>query len=194
MIFLVSSLTTYLTAYKYTALFLLMLSGSFLLPIPLNEVILIAGAFASHGYMNILGIIAIAFFTNVATDAFAYFLTYHYEHAIFDLLRIKRDGTFLKVKKYLENYAAGTIYFCAIIGPFRPMVNFVSGLIGIPFRKFILFDILGNATAVIFFSLAGYLVGDYWRKFLTELWLLAIVPIIIFIGYIIYKTRFRSIK
>ncbi len=194
MIFLVSSFTSYLIAYKYLALFVIVFSGSFIVPVPLNEIILVAGAFASAGKMNIIAIIVISFFTNVAADVFAYFLAYHYGDAVFHVLRIRKDAGFFKVKKYLENYAYGTIYFCKIIGPFGPLVNFVSGLIEIPFWKFLIFDILGNLTDVLFFALAGYLVGNYWQKFLTELWLFAIVPVVIFIGYLIYKTRFRSIK
>ena len=194
MIFLVSSFTSYLMAYKYLALFIIVFSGSFIVPVPLNEIILVAGAFASLGHMNILPIILISLFTNILADIFGYFLTYRYGDAIFKLLRIKKDTGFFKVKKYLENYAYGTIFFCKIVGPFGPMVNFVSGLIRIPFWKFLLFDFLGNFTDVIFFALAGYLVGNYWPKFLTELWLFAIVPAVIFIIYLVYKTRFRTIK
>jgi membrane-associated protein len=194
MILLVSSFTAYLITYKYLALFLIVFAGSFIVPVPLNELILVAGAFASAGKMNIILIIVIAFFTNVLADVFGYFLTYHYGDDIFRLLRIKKDTNFFRVKKYLENYAYGTIYFCKIIGPFGPMVNFVSGLINIPFWKFFLFDVLGNLTDVLFFALAGYLVGDYWQKFLTELWMFAIIPIVIFLGYLIYKTRFRNLK
>ena len=194
MIFILSSFISYLVAYKYTALFIIVMAGSFIVPIPLNEILVVAGAFASAGKMNIMAVIAIGFFTNVAVDIFAYFLTYHYGDDIFRLLRIRKDTGFFKVKKYLENYAYGTIYFCKIIGPFGPMVNFVAGLIRIPFKKFVLFDVLGNFSDVLFFALAGYLVGNYWQKFLTELWMFAIVPIVIFLGYLVYKTRFRNIK
>ena len=194
MIYLVSSFTSYLLAYKYLALFVIVFSGSFIVPMPLNEIILAAGAFASLGYMKIIPIILISLFTNILADIIAYSLTYKYGDDIFKLLRIKKDTGFFKVKKYLENYAYGTIFFCKIIGPFGPMVNFVSGLIRIPFWKFLLFDFLGNFTDVIFFALAGYLVGNYWPKFLTELWLFAIVPTVIFLIYLVYKTRFRTIK
>jgi len=194
MIFVVSSFVSYLIAYKYLALFLLVLAGSFIVPIPLNEVLVVAGAFASAGNMNIMLVMIIGFFTNVAVDVFAYFLTYHYGDAIFRALRIKKNDNFFKVKNYLENYAYGTIYFCKIVGPFGPLVNFISGLIRLPFRQFLLFDVLGNFSDVLFFSLAGYLVGNYWQKFLTELWMFAIVPIVVFIGYLVYKTRFRAIK
>ena len=45
MIFLVSSFTSYLMAYKYLALFIIVFSGSFIVPVPLNEIILVAGDF-----------------------------------------------------------------------------------------------------------------------------------------------------
>ena len=167
MIFLVSSFVSYLVAYKYTALFLIIAAGSFIIPIPLNEILVVAGAFASAGKINIIAVIAIGFLTNVAVDIFAYFLTYHYGDAIFRALRIKKDTAFFKVKKYLENYAYGTIYFCKIVGPFGPMVNFVAGLIRIPFKKFVLFDVL-ETFLTCSFSLLQDIVGDYWQKFLTD--------------------------
>lgn len=161
---------------------------------PLNEMILAAGAFASMGYINVLAVILISLFMNILADIFGYFLTYKYGDGILKLLRIKKDDNFFKVKKYLENYAYGTIFFCKIVGPFGPSVNFLSGLIRIPFKKFLLFDFLGNATDVIFFVLAGYLLGNYWQKFVSDLWIFAIVPIVIFVGYLVYKTRFRNLK
>lgn len=194
MIFLVTSFTSYLLAYKYLALFIIDFASSFLVPIPLNEIILVAGAFASQGYMNVLAVLGTALFANILADVLGYFLTYRYGDVILQVLRIKKDDNFFRVKKYLENYAYGTIYFCKIVGPFGPSVNFLSGLIRIPFKKFLLFDILGNTSDVLFFVLSGYLVGNYWEKFLENLWVFAIGAIIVFLGYLIYKTRFRKIK
>ncbi len=194
MIFLVSSFTSYLIAYKYIALFIIVFSGSFIVPLPLNEIILMVGAFASLGYFNVFKVIFISLFTNISADMLGYFLTHRHGDTIFKFLRIKKDDAFFKVKKYLENYAYGTIFFCKIVGPFGPSVNFISGLIRIPFWKFLLFDVLGNITDVVFFVLAGYLVGKYWPKFLADLWIFAIIAIIIFLAYLIYKTRFRKIK
>ncbi|MBU6370453.1 hypothetical protein KGQ74_00005, partial [Patescibacteria group bacterium] len=133
MISFFATFTAYLVLYKYTALFLIVLSG-FILPVPVNEIILVAGAFASQGYMSVLAVMAIALFTNIGVDILGYSLTYRFGDDILRILRIRKDATFYRVRKYLENYASGTIYFGAIVGPFRPLINFISGLMRLPFR------------------------------------------------------------
>lgn len=192
---MLSSFVSYIVLYKYTALLLMVFIGSIgLVPVPLNEVILAAGAFAKLGNMNLWAILSISLFGNVLTDMLGYFLAYRYGDDVLRILRIKKDANFFKVKGYLENYAYGTIYFTKIIGPFGPMVNLVSGLIRIPFKQFLLYDFLGNFTDVIFFVLAGYIAGDYWQDILRNIWIFGAVCIFVFVGYLIYKTRFRKIK
>ncbi len=189
-----SSFFTYLLTYKYTALIGIVFTSSLIGFVPLNEVILIAGALANLGYMNILLVLTISFSMNVLADLFAYGLTYRFGDAILSALKIKKDDNFFRVKGYLERYAYGTIYVSKIVGPFGPSVNLIAGLIRIPFSQFLIFDLLGNATDVLFFVLAGYLAGNYWQKLIANLWVIALIAAFCFLVYLVYKTRKRNQK
>jgi membrane protein DedA with SNARE-associated domain len=130
----------------------------------------------------------------VLADSFGFFLTYRYGQVIIDKLITKWDGKIFSVEKYLRKYAFGTVFLTRIAGPFAPYVNFLSGLIGVPYSKFVIADFLGNAIGAIFFFVAGYILGNYWQVFLNDTWIVTIVITILFIGYVVYKTVIKKKK
>ncbi len=187
-----SSFLSFILLYKYWGLFLIAFSSAFILPIPENTVLVACGAFASQGYMNVYIVILITIIGTVLADCFGFFLTYRYGNIVIDKLIPKWDKKIFDIEKHLRNYAFGTIFLTKIAGPFAPYVNFLSGLIGVPFHKFLFADILGNAVGDVFFVLAGYILGNYWQLFIDDTWLASAVVFVIFIIYIIYKTMQRK--
>jgi len=182
-----SSFLSFVLLYKYWALFIIVLSSSFLLPLPTNTILVATGAFASQGYMDISVILFLAIIVNVLTDCFAFFLTYRYGKIIIDKFIPKWDGKVFSVEKYLRNYAFGTIFLTRIAGPFAPYVNFLSGLIGVRFKKFLLADFLGNTIGTIFFVSAGYVLGNYWEIFIDDIWLITLAIFVLLLIYFAYK-------
>ncbi len=181
----------YIIAYKYLAIFTVFFVSSFVLPLPLNEINLAMNAYvtANPGFMSHSGI----FFTTLAgylsADSAGYFLAYLLGNLIFEKLSIKKDEKFYKTEDWLKRYAPGTIFLGKIVGPFGPMINFVSGLIGIPYGKFLTYDFLGNFTNVVIFTSAGILLGDNWQVFVQNSWPLAFFVIALFILYIYYRSK-----
>jgi len=182
-----SSFLSYVLLYKYWALFLIVLSSSFLLPLPTNAILVATGAFASQGYMNIYAILFLTIVVNVLTDSFAFFLTYRYGQIIIDKLIPKWDGKVFSIEKYLRNYAFGTVFLTRIAGPFAPYVNFLSGFIGVKFYNFLTADFLGNTFGTVFFVIAGYILGNYWEVFIDDTWLITLAIFILLLIYFAYK-------
>lgn len=178
---------SYLLLYKYFALFILVLAGSFILPLPGNAILFASGAFSSQGYMNVWAVLFLSVLTNVSTDCFAYYLTYRYGEKIFKWLNIKRGPNFLKIEKRLSNFAGGTVFLTRLAGPFGPYVNFLSGFLEVSFKKFLTFDILGNSSGAVFFVFLGYILGNYWQDFLNNIWFGTVICSIVLIIYIIIK-------
>jgi len=189
-----SSFLSFILLYKYWAIFAITFAASFLLPLPMNAILVAMGAFSSQGYLSGWFALSLTVLTNVLADSFGFFLTWRYGQVIIDRLIPKWDGKVFSVEKYLRRYAFGTIFLTRIAGPFAPYVNFLSGLIGVPYMKFVLADFLGNAIGAMFFFAAGYILGNYWQTFLSDTWLVTIVVSVLFVLYVIYKAVLRKRK
>ncbi len=183
---LLSGFLSFILLYKYWAIFLIICSASFILPLPANAILVALGAFASQGYLSLWGVLITAIMTNIGTDCFAYFLTHRYGKSVLDRLLIRLDGKLAVLEKNLRTYAFGTIFLTRIAGPFAPYVNFLSGLIGVPFSKFLLADVIGNAPSISFFVLSGYILGNHWQDFLANISLIGGIVIGCFGLYLIY--------
>ena len=194
--FILTTLLSYILLYKYLTLFLFIFVGSFLLPLPDNALLLAVGAFASQGYLNVYVCFLVAYSSNVLADILGYYLTYRYGVNILSVLRIKPNNhKFEKVENWLKRYAGITVFITRISGPFGPAVNFLSGLIRMPFKKFIFADLSGNLIDIAGLIFCGYFVGNYWQSFLNNIqyfgWLIFFL-FLFYIAYKIYPTIFPS--
>ena len=186
-------LLSYVLLYKYITLFLFIFLGSFLLPLPDNTLLFAVGAFASQGYLNVFICFIVAYLTNVLTDIFGYYLTYRYGSGILKVLRVKTHNQhFIRAEYWIRKYAVITIFFTRIAGPFGPAVNFLSGLIRVPFKKFIIADLIGNLIDIAGMISIGYLVGNSWESFLENIEYFGWIIFFVFSLYLVYKIYLRK--
>jgi len=189
------TLLLYIVAYKYVAIFSLNFISSLCAPIiPGNALLVALGSLSSTYILSFWSCLICVFSAKTFADSIGYFLTYKFGDKILNLLKIKRNEKFVKAEKYLQNYSFGTIFLTRLAGPFSPLINFISGLIEIPYKKFILADILGNLTGTTFFLMLGYYFTEYCEIILEndEFWEALILAI--FVLYILYKTLKRNIN
>lgn len=165
---IISIALSYLLLYKYLALFVLVFLGSLILPLPDNLILLASGAFASQGVFNLPAVLALTAITTISSDILGYVLTRTYGMAVLGLFRIK-EHHITKINRYVTDYTGITIFVTRLAGPFGPAVNFVAGIIKVPWHKFILFDSLGNLADIILYVIAGYLLGNYWLVYSTQI-------------------------
>ena len=185
-----TALLSYILLYKYFTLFLFIFLGSFLLPLPDNTLLFAIGAFSGQGYLNVIISILVAYISNVLADILGYFLTYRYGSRIFKLLHIKTENVkFTKAENWLRKYSSITVFFTRLAGPFGPSVNFLAGLIRMPFKNFMLADLGGNFIDIFGLILLGYFAGNYWTSFIKNIqdtgWLVFII-FILYLGFFRY--------
>jgi membrane protein DedA with SNARE-associated domain len=156
------------------------------------------GAFASQGYFDLGPVFIFSILTNVFADILGYFITYKYGELAIRKLKIGENKYYLKVKDYVKRYDGITVFVTRISTPFGPLVNFISGLYEVPFRKFITFDILGNLVDFSFYMLLGYWLGNYWQYFVDavgsfgEIIIIIAVIVIVLTIYARGKNRQRA--
>lgn len=179
---ILSWLLSLLLLYKYFALFFIIITAGILIPWPANTLLLATGAFASQGYFNVWMVFAVALIANVLGDSVGYLLTRKWGLRFIKEHHLKKYSYVDKLNEYIKSNTRMTIFLTRFVGTVGPAVNFLSGLIGIPYGQFLLFDILGNMCDIGFFLVAGYILGGVWQDFSsitnTIGWILLVVILI----------------
>ncbi len=177
---LLSVLLSYVQIYKYLGIFVITFLGAFALPLPSGSVISAAAAFAVQGYMNFYLVVLVGIAGNIAGDNTGYWLTRWYGISVVHKLRL---GKFFKqerltyARKLLEDYPILSIYFSRFFTAIAPAVNVVAGLTRLSFRKYFLFESLGEVSEVVFFAFIGFIFGNNWEYFSqlsNKFWILSV--------------------
>lgn len=164
---ILNSVATILSTYGLPGLFIVSFIAAFAIPIPAYVVLAGAGALAAQGEMNIAVVLLVALAGNVSADILGYFLARKYGKEILRKIGFNRlldSSVFLTMEQSIKDFPQTIIYVTRLITEAGPIVNILSGLSGISYRTFIIFDILGEASYVSLFGLSGYYLGDAWKN------------------------------
>ena len=193
MTYFLGTLLSYILLYKYFAIAVIMLTGAIIVPWPENTMLLATGAFASQGYLSFWAIFGTALVANVVGDVIGYMLTHKWGYRIIKEHHIRKYAYIEKLDKYLRDYAGVTVLLTRFVGTIGPIVNFLSGLAGVPIRKFLAFDIIGNALDTGLFLVAGYILGSVWQNFsgITDTlgWILSAVALLGIVVRVFWKKK-----
>jgi membrane-associated protein len=147
--------------YKYVAVAIIVFVSGLLLPLPSNTLLLASGAFASQGYMNVSVLFFVALISNVLGDSCGYALTRFWGTRIITEKRMQRYSAVAKVERFVRDHARPTILVTRFLGTPGVIVNFFCGLNGVTYRRFVLYDIIGNTLDIGGFLFLGYTLGIY---------------------------------
>ena len=187
-------LLSYILLYKYIALFILMFFAGFIVPLPSNALMLVVGVFVSQGYMDLNTSIIVAILGNVGGDSFGFWLTHRYGDRFFKRLAGKKSGRLDRLRRYIQRSAAWTILITRFSNAVGMVINFLCGLMGVRYRKFILFDAVGNFLNLTSMILLGFFIGAYWEKVARWVNIIGIGLAIILIAAVVYNVFLRKPK
>ena len=154
--------------------------------LPGDSLIILAGAFASIGSLNIFLLFTLLALAAILGDNLNYFIGSYFGKKI-----SQKDSRFLK-KEYLdktnqfyEKYGAKTIVIARFIPFVRTFAPFVAGIGKMKYGKFLKYNIIGGILWVAFFSFAGYFIGNLpiikqnFTLFLISIIIISMIPVII---------------
>lgn len=136
-----------------------LLLGFFL---PGDTLLIAAGIYAHAGHLSIAAVIAVVFTTAVAGDSTGYYFGRQLGPKLFnkpDGLIFRRDHI-NKAENFYSKYGAKTLlvsHFIPFVRTFQPVL---AGAAKMPYKRFLLFDIIGDALWAIAVPLMGYYVGS----------------------------------
>ena len=194
---MLATILSYFLIYTYPVLFLVTFLAALILPLPSGTLTMAAGAFASQGYLNFNYVILVATLGNVLGDLTGYFISFYFGRDFLIKIGFKK---IIESKKYVflehnfTNHVSLIIFFTRSLFAFLgSTVNILSGLSKVSFKKFFIFDLLGEISYVLFFAVLGYIFGIEWEGIHDiAQWAYSIVSIIFVI--IILKIIYSKIN
>ncbi|MFZ5832969.1 MAG: DedA family protein [Planctomycetota bacterium] len=180
---------------------LLVLAGAGL-PVPEEVVVVSAGILSSHGHLDPWLAFAVCLAGAIAGDSVMYFIGYHFgrgvvrEHPWYaHFLTPQREA---QVEHLFHRHGLKLFFVARFLVGLRSPVYLTSGILHVPYRRFLLIDLV-SATVVVgtFFSLSFYY-GTTITRWIQDLSMgLSIVLLLALLlasGIILWRNRKRALE
>ncbi len=155
-----------LLTYGIVALAPILAASALGLPIPSSLLLLAGGAFAGSGQLAFLPLVIVGIIATSVGDSLGYWLGRRGGVAALDRFGPRigiKPAALDQADAFLERWGGIAILLTRfLITPLGPVINIVAGTGRYPYRRFIAYDILGEAIWVILYLALGYLFSASW--------------------------------
>jgi membrane protein DedA with SNARE-associated domain len=145
--------------YGLPVLFGVILICSIGIPFPISLMLVAAGSFVEQGEMKLWQVIAVASVGAVLGDQVAYGLSRWGGRRVINRIsrKIGAEAHLKKAEALTKRWSGAGIFLSRwLITAFGPWVNIASGISAYPWRRFLLWDVLGEVVWVILYVGIGY--------------------------------------
>jgi len=164
--YILDLLRGYLVHYGYWAVATALLLENAGLPVPGETVLLLASFLAySEGELHLPYIILIGTCAATLGDNLGFVIGYYGGRPLLDRYQhiFRVPGRALtKGERLFQRYGAAAIFFARFIFGMRIIAGPLAGVLRMPWRKFVAFNLMGAALWVTVISTIGYLFGRHW--------------------------------
>jgi membrane-associated protein len=164
-------LINWLQEFGYPALWLVIFVASVGVPLPISLVLLAAGAFAALGDFNLLLLIFIATSASVCGDNVGYFIGRRWGTKALDwlgqsrMLRVVSPQTVTRSREYFKLRGGWAIFLSRFLfSGLGGVINLLAGADPYPYRRFLLYDVIGELIGAVNALLLGYVFGASWEE------------------------------
>lgn len=165
--FLVQIILPYILLYKYYTLFVVTFLASFVLPIPSGTLLIISSAFASQGYFKISTLLAVVILANILGDNASYWIARLYAKKIFYKIGFMKkfitSKNFLLVERGINRHPGVLVMISRFEVISTLTINLICGMGKTPYKKFVIFEVIGTLANVLFYSSVGYFFSASWQ-------------------------------
>ena len=156
--------------------------------------IILGGVLAGEGTLSIQLLIGIVWVSIVIGDSIGFLIGRRFGRSFLikhgPRVRLHEERI-QQVESYFHRHGGKTIFFGRWVGFVRPLMPFTAGTSGMPYRRFLPYDVLSAGLFGSTFCLLGYV---FWRNFSTLTSIagkgalgLGIVAAIVVVGYLAFK-------
>ncbi|HEU4795457.1 MAG TPA: VTT domain-containing protein [Pyrinomonadaceae bacterium] len=133
--------------------------------LPGDSLLVVAGLFAANGQLNVAVLLSSLFFAAVVGDAVGYYTGARMGPKLFSRQRslLFRPSHLQRAHDFYEKYGGKTIIIARFVPIVRTFAPIVAGAAQMPYRKFLMFNVVGGFLWVFSMVLAGYYMGTLLR-------------------------------
>ena len=127
--------------------------------------VVLGGVLASEGRISLGSTIAAAVLGAIVGDAVGYFVGRHYGRAMLQKTvgRLINLDRVRKAEEYLRCRGGVAVFLGRFTAALRVLIPGLSGMSGMPYLTFSLYNVAGGAAWGIVFVLLGYFAAESWR-------------------------------
>ena len=188
-----ATVTAWVNAYGYAAIFILMLLESATLPVPSEVILPLAGLLASKGILDIYIALAVAIVGGLIGTMIDYAIGYYlgkevvYKHL--QLFHVKKQDLDSFDAWFAENGIAA-VFLTRFIPVLRTVINFPAGFARMPLKTFISYSLVGQVLWDVILMTFGF----YLLSVSSVSVILAAVAVFGIILYVIYRFAAKRMK
>ncbi len=185
---------TLLINYGAPAFALLLLLGAIGVPVGASILVIAAGAFSQQGILHWTVTAAAGLIGTIIGDTLSFGIGFYAKEWLD--LRFGKSSAWRSAREVFEAHAGLAIYLtrCLITALAIP-TNLIAGGSGIRFRRFIIYDSLGELTWILLYGSLGYWFGSEWElvsNFIGGFGGLLLGIVILIIGVVLAIRWYRS--
>jgi membrane-associated protein len=156
--------------YGYPMLWLSVFIAAVGVPLPIGLLLLAVGALAGYGNFNIVLLIVITIDASSCGDSVGYFIGRRWGSRTLNWLVQPRNlhpissRTITKARLYFKRRGGWAIFFSRFLfSALGSMMNLTAGAERYPYRRFLLYDVTGEALGAVIPLSLGYALGACWE-------------------------------
>lgn len=130
--------------------------------LPGDSLLVVAGLFAAAGKLNLAILLSTLFVAAVVGDAVGYLTGARLGPRLFSRQKslLFRPSHLQKAHSFYEKYGGKTIIIARFVPIVRTFAPIVAGAANMPYRRFVVFNVVGGFLWVFSMILAGYFLGN----------------------------------
>lgn len=130
--------------------------------LPGDSLLVVAGLFAARGDLNIFILLSTLFVAAVVGDAVGYYTGSKMGPRIFSRQKslLFKPSHLQKANEFYEKYGGKTIIIARFVPIVRTFAPIVAGAAQMPYRRFVMFNVVGGFLWVFSMLLGGYFLGN----------------------------------
>ena len=130
--------------------------------LPGDSLLVVAGLFAAAGKLNLAILLSTLFVAAVVGDAVGYLTGARLGPRLFKRQKslLLRPSHLQKAHAFYEKYGGKTIIIARFVPIVRTFAPIVAGAANMPYRRFVVFNVVGGFLWVFSMILAGYFLGN----------------------------------
>ena len=134
--------------------------------LPGDSLLVVAGLFAATGKLNLAILLGSLFVAAVVGDAAGYYTGARLGPRLFSRQKslLFKPSHLHKAHAFYEKYGGKTIIMARFVPIIRTFAPIVAGAAGMPYRRFVLFNIVGGFAWVFSMILTGYFLGNLLKS------------------------------